>query len=85
VDAGQDSVEPPGEPPVGAAHEDHERWHEQHADDGGVEEHGDGQTEADHLGHWIRAGNEGARNTAIMINAAAVITRAVARRDRGQR
>ena len=37
------------EPPVGPAEQLHDRWHQDHPDQGGVDQDGDGQAEAEHV------------------------------------
>src|SRR5215469_9512910 len=52
VQAGQAPVQPCGQPPVGPPEQVHHRWHEDGADEVGVDETGGGETEADLLdGH----------------------------------
>ena len=58
VDVRQQPVEPAGQPPVGVAEQLHRRRHQHHADDGGVDQHGDGQAEAEHLDHDVRRQHE---------------------------
>ena len=48
-EAGDEPVQPAGQPPVGAAEQLHGGGHEHHPDEGGVDQHGDGQTEPDEL------------------------------------
>jgi hypothetical protein len=44
---GDDAVEPGGHPPVAPAQDLHDGWYEDHADQGGVDEYGHGEAEAD--------------------------------------
>src|SRR5262249_40616000 len=45
ADVGHESVEPPWHVPVELAHHDHQCGHQQAADDGGVEDHCDGESD----------------------------------------
>src|SRR3712207_5529855 len=49
VDLGQQPVEPAGNPPVAVTQQLHRGRHEDHADQRGVEQHGEGQAEAEQL------------------------------------
>lgn len=49
VEAGNRPVQPAGEPPVGITEQLHDRGDQDHADQGGVDEDGDGQAEAEHV------------------------------------
>src|ERR1017187_4589667 len=49
VGAGNPPVQPGGEPPVGLTEQLHDRGDQDHADQGGVDEDGDGQAEAEHV------------------------------------
>ena len=59
VDLRQDAIEPLRDPPVAVAEQLHRRRDEQHADHGGVDEHGDGQAEAEQLQLPVVAEHEG--------------------------
>ena len=59
---GQDPVEPAREPPVGPAEEAHGRRHQDHADEGGVDEHGDGEADTEQLAVRVVAEDEGAEH-----------------------
>ena len=62
VDSWQASVEPCGDPPVTFAEKLHQRGHEHHSHDGGIEE--DGEREGDsEFGGWDRSGDEQRRGS----------------------
>ena len=58
VKTGQDPVQPCGQPPVGWPEQVHHGWHEDGADDVGVDEDGGGETEADLLDGHLAADDE---------------------------
>src|SRR5215469_4355447 len=58
ADAGQDLAEPAGQVPVGLTQAGHARGHEQAADDRGVQDHGDGEADAELLDGRIAVEDE---------------------------
>ena len=62
VEVREDPVEPARQPPVGPAEEAHRRRHEDHAHERGVEEHGDGEADAEQLAVRVVAEDEGAEH-----------------------
>ena len=53
-ETGHEPVEPAGQPPVGPAEQLHGGGHEHHPHEGGVDQHGDRQTQADELDGAVR-------------------------------
>src|SRR5450759_65003 len=58
LDAGQETVEPAREPPVGVPEELHRRRHQHHADHRRFDEHRDRKTKPEHLHRRLGAGDE---------------------------
>src|SRR5947209_16894711 len=46
---GQQSVQPAGEPPIGLAEQLHRGGHQHHPDEGGIDQHGGGEPQAEQL------------------------------------
>jgi hypothetical protein len=58
VEVGEHAVQPGGQPPVPAAEQGHRGGHQDHADDGRVDQDRGGQADAHHLQHQVPLGGE---------------------------